>query len=175
MIKFGESSHQFSETRVHCLKERSKAKEVENYLFTSVPMDKQLKLFFAQCATVYFQALQGHSGRNPVDPTLQDNVLILDNFFEYIYHIGCAINLHSITNSGLIPGGRNSSKERQTVFFTVVNLMDKDHKDPYELDLTKPRLASYKQKKWKRHDDTVYWVDIQLAQRKGLKFYQNKM
>ena len=100
--------------------------------------------------------------------------MIPNNFFEYIYHIGCAISLHSIINSGLIAGGQNSSRERQTVFFTAVNPMDKDHKDPYELDLTKPRLASYKQKKWKRHQDTVYWVDIQLAQRKGLKFYQTR-
>ena len=45
--------------------------------------------------------------------------------------------------------------------------------DPIERDLTKPRLASYKQK-WKRHHDTVYWVDIQLAQRKGLKFCQTR-
>ena len=50
--------------------------------------------------------------------------------------------------------------------------MNKDHKDPHELDLTKPRLASYKQKKWKRHQDTVYWVDVQLAQRRGVKFCQ---
>ena len=42
-----------------------------------------------------------------------------------------------------------------------------------ELDLTKPRLASYKQK-WKVHQDTVYWVEIQLAQRKELKFYQTR-
>ena len=39
---------------------------------------------------LYLRALQGHSGRNPIDLTLQDNVLIPDNFFEYIYHIGCA-------------------------------------------------------------------------------------
>ena len=37
------------------------------------------------------RALQGHSGRNPIDPTLQDNVIIPDNFFEYIYHVGCAV------------------------------------------------------------------------------------
>ena len=122
----------------------------------------------------HLRALQGHSGRNPIDPSLQDNVLIPDNFFEYFCHIGCTISLHSITNSGFIAGGQNSSRERQTVFFTAVNSMDKDHKDPYELDLTKPRLASYKQKKWKRHQDTVYWVDIQLAQRRGLKFYQTR-
>ena len=122
---------------------------------------------------LYLRALQVHSGRNPIDPSPQDNVLIPNNFFEYINHIGCAINLHSITNSGLIPGGETLGKERQTVFFTAVNPMDKDHKDPQELGLTKPRLASYKQK-WKRHQDTVYWVDIQLAQRKGLKFYQTR-
>ena len=98
---------------------------------------------------LYLRALQGHSGRNPIDPTLQDNVLIPDNFSGYIHHIGCAIRLHSITNSGLIAGGQNSSRERQTVFFTAVNPMNKDHRSPHELDLTKPRLASYKQKMWK--------------------------
>ena len=91
----------------------------------------------------------------------------------HIYHIGCAVSLHSITNSGLIAGGQSSSRERQTVFFTAVNPMNKDHRDPIELDLTKPRLASYKQK-WKRHQDTLYWVDIKHAHRKGLKFYQTR-
>ena len=85
---------------------------------------------------LYFRALQGHSGRNFIDPSPQDNVLIPDNFFHYIYHIGCAINLHPITNSGLIPGGQNLGKERQTVFFTVVDPMDKEHKDPFKIDLT---------------------------------------
>ena len=100
-------------------------------------------------------------------------MLIPNNFFEYIYHIGCAVNLHSITNSGLTARGQNSSRDRQTVFFTAVNPMHKNHKDLQELDLTKPRLASY-EKKWRRHQETVYWVDIQLAQRKGLKFYQTR-
>ena len=64
---------------------------------------------------LYLRALQGHSGRNLIDPSLQDNVLIPNDSFKYIYHVGCAINLHSIMNSGLIPGGQNLSK-RQTVF-----------------------------------------------------------
>ena len=67
---------------------------------------------------VYFRALQGHSGRNPIDLSLQDKVLIPDDFFKYIYHIGSAIHLHSIINSGLIPGGQSSSN-RQTVFFSA--------------------------------------------------------
>ena len=121
---------------------------------------------------LYLRALQVHSGRNPIDPSLQDNVLIPDNFFEYIYHIGCAVSLHS-TNSGLIPGGQILGRERQTVIFLPVNPMDKDHKDPYKLDLTLPRLGWYKQKTWKRQQDKVYWVDPQLA-RKGLKFFQTR-
>ena len=99
---------------------------------------------------LYLRALQDHSGRNLIDhPSLQDNVLIPNDFFEYVYHIGCAISLHSITNSGLTSGGHSPRKERQAVFFTAVNPMDKDHKDPYKLDLTKQRLASYKQK-WRK-------------------------
>ena len=37
---------------------------------------------------LYFRALQGHSVRNLIDPSLQDNVLIPNDFFEYIYHVG---------------------------------------------------------------------------------------
>ena len=59
---------------------------------------------------VCLRALQGHSGRNLIDPSLQDNVVIQSGFFQHIYHIGCAFNLHSIINNGLIPGGQNSSK-----------------------------------------------------------------
>ena len=98
---------------------------------------------------LYLRALQGHSGRNAIDPTRQDNVLIPNNFFEYMHHIGCAVSVHSITNSGLIAGGQNSGRERQTVFFTAVNPMNKNHQDPKELDLTKPRVAICKQK-WKK-------------------------
>ena len=39
---------------------------------------------------VYFRALQRHPGRNLIDPSLQDNVVIQSEFFQYIYHIGCA-------------------------------------------------------------------------------------
>ena len=138
--------------------------------------NKKMFQYFTESSRqiLYSRALQGHSGRNSIDPTLQDKVLIPSNFFEYIYHIGCAISLHSITNSGVMAGGQNSSREKQTVFFTVVNSMNKDHRDPQELDLSKPRLARYKQKRWNIHQDTVYCVDIKLAQQTKLKFYQTK-
>ena len=122
---------------------------------------------------LYPRALQGHSGRNLVDPSLQDNVLIPDGFFKYIFDVRCAINLHSIINSGLILGGQNLSK-RQTVFFLLVDPMDKEHKDTEKIDLEAPRLARYMHKAWKKHQNTVYWVDIKIAQKKGLKFYQTR-
>ena len=121
----------------------------------------------------YLRALQGHSRRNLIGPSLQDNVSIQDEFFKYIYHVGCAINLHSIMNSGLIPGGYSLSN-RQTVFFLLVNPMDKEHKDPETIDLEAPRLARYMHTAWKRHQNTVYWVDIKFAQKKGWKFYQTR-
>ena len=48
---------------------------------------------------LYLRALQGHPGRSLIDPTLQDNVVIPSNFFQYIYHVGYVIYLHSIINS----------------------------------------------------------------------------
>ena len=89
---------------------------------------------------LYLRALQGHSGRNLIDPSLQDNVVIPDGFFKYICHVGCAINLHSIIKKGLIPGGQNLSN-RQTVFCTSVDPMDKNHKDLDTIDLNEPRRA----------------------------------
>ena len=122
---------------------------------------------------LHLRALQGHSGRSLTDPSLQDNVVIPDGFFKYIDHVGCAINLHSIINSGLIPGGHNLSN-RQTVFFLPVDPMDKEHKDPDTIDLSVPRLAQYMHKAWKKHQNAVYWIDINLALKKGLKFYQTR-
>ena len=42
------------------------------------------------------------------------------------------------------------------------------------IDLNKPRHAQYMHNEWKRHQSTVYWVDINLALRKGLKLYQTR-
>ena len=62
-----------------------------------------------------------------MDPTLQDNVVIGSGIFHYIFHVGCAFNLHSITNNGLIPGGQDLSK-RQTVFFLPVDPRNETHR-----------------------------------------------
>ena len=68
--------------------------------------------------------------------------MIQSEFFHHIYHIGCAFNLHSVINNGLIPGGQNSSK-RQTVFFLPIDPRDKGHQDPAKIDFNEPRRAQY--------------------------------
>ena len=100
------------------------------------------------------------------------NVLNPDDFFKYIYHVGCAINLHSIINSGLIPGGQNSSK-RQTVFFLSVNPMDKEHKDPETIDLRAPRLAQYMHKTWKKHQKHGVLGRHQICSKERIKVLSN--
>ena len=120
---------------------------------------------------IYLRALQRHSGRNLIDPSLQDNVLIQSGFFQHIHHIGCAFNIHSIINNGWISGGQNSSK-RQTVFFLPIDPRDKGHQDPAKIDLNEPCRAQYLHSAWKKHQDAVFWVDINLAIQKGLTFYQ---
>ena len=76
-------------------------------------------------------------------------------------------NLHSIINNGLIPGGQNSSK-RQTVFFLPIDPRDKGHQDPAKIDFNVPRRAQYLHSAWKKHQDAVFWVDIDLAIRKRI-------
>ena len=119
------------------------------------------------------RALQGHSGHNLIDPLLQDNVIIQRGLFLHIYHIGCAFNLLSIINNGLIPGGQDSSR-RQTVFFLPIDPRDKGHQYPAHIDFSVPCRVQYLHSAWKKHQDPVFWVDIDLAIRKGLTFYQTR-
>ena len=109
----------------------------------------------------YFRAFQGHSGRNFIDPSLQDNVIIQSGFFQHSYHIRCVLNLHSINNNGqysfcpLIPETK------------VINILQ--------------RLTSLSHVEhntctvFGRNIKTRYfWVDINLAIQKRLTFYQTR-
>ena len=100
-------------------------------------------------------------------------MLIGTGIFPYIYHVGCTFNLHSIINNGLVPGGQNLSR-RQTVFFSPVDPRDESHRDPERIDFSVSRVARYVHSAWKRHQDAVFWVNIDLAIKEGLTFYQTR-
>ena len=63
---------------------------------------------------------------------------------------------------------------RQTVFFLPVDPRNEDLKDPEYIDYSAPRLARYLENAWKRHQDAVFWVDIDLGIKEGLMFYQTR-
>ena len=50
----------------------------------------------------------------------------------------------------------------------------KNYKYPEHIDFSVPRRAQYLQSAWKKHQDAVFWVDINLAIREGLTFYQTR-
>ena len=50
----------------------------------------------------------------------------------------------------------------------------KEHQDPEHIDFSVPRRAQYLHSAWKKHQDAVFWVDINLAIQKGLPFYQTR-
>ena len=60
------------------------------------------------------------------------------------------------------------------MFFTAVNPMDDGQSmEEIRCDLDKPRIAPYKNT-WRPHQNTVYWCNVQLAQKRGLQFYQTR-
>ena len=73
----------------------------------------------------------------------------------------------------MIAGEKDAATERHTVFFTAVDPMNAHLHVQREFDLTKPRVVIYKEN-WKVHQNSVYRVNLKLAQRKGLTFYQTR-
>ena len=123
---------------------------------------------------LYFRAAQGLSGGNLVDPALQDNVLLPEDFTEYIYYVGSLSEIHSTIRSGLIPGGKSLKRHRQSVFLTAVKPMDDDQSmAEIRHDLDKPRIVPYTNT-WRPHQNTLYWCSWKLAQKKRLQFYQTR-
>ena len=50
----------------------------------------------------------------------------------------------------------------------------KDHDYPEHIDFSGPRRARYVHTAWKKHQDAVFWVDIDLSIKEGLEFYQTR-
>ena len=73
-----------------------------------------------------------------VDPTLHDNVILPNNFVKFIYHAGCSHDLHSIIQSGLIAGGKDGRKGRQTVFFTALGPVHEHPTKEQQHDVIQP-------------------------------------
>ena len=120
--------------------------------------------------TIWEQFSVSEFFKDILESNLQDNVLIGPGIFPHICRVGSTFNLHSIISNGLVLGGQNLSR-RQTVFFKFVDPRDESHRDPEFIDCSAPHLARYMHSAWKRHQDAVFWVDIDLGIKEGKVFY----
>ena len=93
---------------------------------------------------LYFRAIQGHSGGK------------LGNAHEIALH-----------HPGRIDSRRKKSQEGQ-----AVSLLPQDL-EGVEYDLDEHRIAPYKHT-WTSHQNTVFWCNLKLPQRKGLQLYQTR-
>ena len=60
------------------------------------------------------------------------------------------------------------------MFCTAVNPVDDDQSmEEVQYGLDKPRIAPYRNT-WRPHQNTMYWCNLKLAQKKGLQFYQTR-
>ena len=83
--------------------------------------DQQWIRLIQEDFVAYFRAIQRHSGGILIDPELMGYILIPHNWKEYFYHTGSSFSIQSILENGLIPGGKESHRGDQTVFFTPLN------------------------------------------------------
>ena len=118
---------------------------------------------------LYLRALQGKFRTQSHWSFTTRQCVNSGNFFEDINHIGCATSLHSITNSGLILGGQILSNRQTILFFVPWTRVTRIRKS-----LIWPNHDLRRTRKWKKHQDTVYWIDINLAQSKRFKFFYTR-
>ena len=83
---------------------------------------------------------------------------------------------YSFNSQQRIDTWRSRIKQKTiSAFFLHVDPRDENHRDPENIDYSVPRHARYVQNIWKRHQDTVFWIDIDLGIiKEGLKFYQTR-
>ena len=63
----------------------------------------------------------------------------------------------------------------QAVFVLPIDPRDENHKDLEYIDFSVPRRAKYVHIAWKKHQDAVFWVDINLEIKEGLTFCQTRL
>ena len=122
---------------------------------------------------LYLRAIQDHSGRNLIDLSFTGQCINSERFLQvHLSHWMC--NQFTLHREFRVDTRRTSFEQKTDGILHVCGSNEAGHKDPYVIDLDAPRLVWYKQKVWKKHKNTVYWVDIKLARKKGLKFYQTR-
>ena len=90
-------------------------------------------------------------------------------------HLTCRMcNQYTFYHQFGIDTWRSKIEQQTDSILSACGSMDKKQKDLETIKLNAPRHAQYMHEAWKRHQNTVYWVDINLDLKKRLKFYQTR-
>ena len=120
----------------------------------------------------WLHCIQGHSGGMIISPRLMNYVMILYKWKRFLYHVGRARDQYSIAEIGLVAGGKERKKVRQTIFFTPLDPFNSDADEAESItDTTQPIKVQY-QVHWRPEQDAVYWILLSTAQDAGLEFWQ---
>ena len=88
-------------------------------------------------------------------------------------HLSCRMcNQFTFHHQFGIDTWRSTFEQQTDSILSACGSHGQKREDPDTIDLNAPRHAQYMHKAWKRHHNAMYWVDINLALKKGLKFYQ---
>ena len=69
---------------------------------------------------------------------------------------------------------RSRFEQKTDSILCAIDPRDKDHENPEHIDFSVPRRAKYVHSAWKKHQDAVFWVDINLSIKEGLNFHQTR-
>ena len=123
---------------------------------------------------LYFRAIQGPLWRkNTLILHLQDNMLLPSDFAEHIYHVGSSHDLHSIIQSGLIPGVKEI-KKRETC--GVLHGREPNvHRSLQRKGLRRDEAENCSvQTQLENTPNTVCGCNLRVAQSKGLQFCRTR-
>ena len=133
--------------------------------------NRDQKLRFECCLDEYNQvqsmrSVQGHSGREHINPRLQNNVLVPCGWSDHLHHMGSTYDYRSMCEGGLTAGGHGFREGRQTCFFAAVDPVVATMLTPRYED-NEPRTKS-RRLKWGPMPIAVYGFDLRLAQNKRI-------
>ena len=104
-------------------------------------------------------------------PALQDNVMIESGIFSIT---STTLDVHSIftllSTLDWYLEVKIQAEDKQ--YSSCPLIQETNHKDPEYIDFSVPRRAKYVHSAWKKHQDAAFWVDINLAIKEGLTFFQ---
>ena len=123
---------------------------------------------------VYFRALEGHSGTQFYWPFITGQCCDSEQLLHIYLFYWMWIQSSFYHQFWIIIWRSEFKQETNSTLSCRLILGNKDHKDPEKIDVNVPRHAQYLHNAWKRHQDAENWVDINLALKKGLKFYQTR-